>query len=312
MNRWLAVAVAVSGLAWGTEFAAEPVRVQVPGGSLSLRLEIDHHLDRGGVWLRERQDRVTGAWGRCERTRMTALALTALMARADRTIADPDPAITAGFAFLLAQLQGEGKGRSAAPVPLDDWVRILPALYFEAERPAVRTRIGQGIAALRGHEFPGWEDEYLRQEALVSAQVLGLVGEEIRAGWRPSWQVNSAADDRVRYLQAVGWAWENRPGADWEAWRDWARSGFAANLRSGNLRLHEAMAKGLQAGRVERVPDGRGGKTDWRERLAVRLFDLQERDGSWIGEPREGAGPDEILETTSRTLLTLQLVVKSL
>lgn len=299
------------GLAAGPALAGEPVRLESPDRNLSLRLEIDHHLDRGGAWLRQRQDPATGAWGKPEDVAITALVLTVLKGIPNGLEAAPDPVIARGYDFLLSHLPGAGCVCQAEPAP-EAWVRLLTALGFEAERPGVRDLLSHGIAVLRACRFSRGETEFLRREALESARRLGFSQEEIRGPAKDVDPVASAVDDRARYLQAVAWRWETQTEPDWKAWRDWARSTFLLHLQSRDIRLLEAMAKGLQASRVGRVPDTRGGEADWRELLAVRLFDLQERDGSWMGEPREGAGLDELLETTCQALLTLQTIVHSL
>lgn len=291
---------------------AEPVRVQGLQGNLSLRLEIEHHLDRGLAWLRARQDGETGSWGKGGSVEMTGFALTVLMGNRAGSREEAGPAAGRGYAFLLKRLSFAGE-EGESPVPAGAWVRALPALFFVADRPEIQALIRKGTGIARRASLPEWEEEYRRREVLHSAMALGLAQGGVPPAREISW-ADPARDPRISYLKRVARSWVEQPAGEAEdvSWRVWARGKFAEHLQSTDVRLHEAMAKALLAGRVDRVLDDRGREVDWREKLAVRLFDLQKRDGSWAAEIPAAEGGEEMLETTCRALLALQTMVNSL
>ncbi len=72
------------------------------------------------------------------------------------------------------------------------------------------------------------------------------------------------------------------------------------------------MAKGLTVANVKELELADGTKIDWREKLAVKLFDLQKQDGSWINEGSSRWRENDPALVTAYTVLALEHVHKSL
>ena len=314
MTRIWIWGVALVFLGAGVRVQAAPIQVRAPDGNLSLRLEIDHHLDRGIAWLRKRQDPARGGWGEGRVLETTALVLTVLMGNNNGSTRDLDPGLAQGYEFLTSRLVA-GRTNEGKAASKQEWMWALPALFFLEQRPEIRELIRQGIARLSDSEpLSSWEDEFRRIEVLQTACVLNLAGERFGATpFRAERPIDPAGQVRFRYLEGVLLSWrKNGKKTGLESWRTWAKAAFAQDLKSTDVRLLEAMAKGLVAARLDRVTDGRGGEVDWREKLAVRLFDLQRRDGSWAGEIPAAETPEDDMMITCRAILALQILVKSL
>lgn len=289
----------------------EPMRLQGPDENLSLRLEIEHHLDRGAAWLRGCQNRDSGAWGEVRSMELTGLALTALLGLREHPQGDLDADLTGGFRFLQAGLalpecrEQEAAGRI--------WMHVLPAMFFLAHRSEMESLIRAGAAELRMARFLDWEEEFRRGEVLRTVRLLGFAGES--GGTSPSGADLRPAEPggaRWRYWRGLNLSEEARPGEELESWRKEVRVSFAEDLRSRDVSLLEVMAKALHGVRMQRVADGKGGEMDWREPLAVRLFDLQRRDGAWPPDSPSAFAGEDVIEATSRALLALQTLVDSL
>ncbi len=66
------------------------------------------------------------------------------------------------------------------------------------------------------------------------------------------------------------------------------------------------MAKALSASRTGKIDLADGRKVDWRQELAVKLFDQQQRDGSWINQGSNRWMEDDPVLVTSYALLALE------
>ncbi len=95
-----------------TNAAGEPPKFLAKGGNtarnLSLKLEIEHAIEKGLAWL-EKQQSENGSWGSEDYPALTGLALTAIMGdpKADWGTKLP-PHVRAGYAFLLTKVQSDG------------------------------------------------------------------------------------------------------------------------------------------------------------------------------------------------------------
>lgn len=70
------------------------------------------------------------------------------------------------------------------------------------------------------------------------------------------------------------------------------------------------MAKALSAYGLEQLPT-KNGPVNWREQLALRLLDLQKRDGSWENENGRWWEKDPAL-VTSYAMITLEIIARGL
>ena len=70
---------------------------------------------------------------------------------------------------------------------------------------------------------------------------------------------------------------------------------------------YHTMAKALTLSGMQIVVDSNGNKVDWRQQLAVRLFDLQENQGFWVNESGRWWEKDPIL-VTCYALLALERI----
>jgi len=74
---------------------------------------------------------------------------------------------------------------------------------------------------------------------------------------------------------------------------------------------YHTMAKALSAYGVDKLSIEGGSEIDWRRALALRLFDLQKPDGSWVNENGRWWEKDPVL-VTSYACLTLEIIYKGL
>ena len=75
-------------------------------GNLSLRLEIEHAIDKGIAWLKKQQDPETGAWSETDQPALTALAVAAIAG--DPSLANTPPSkfpphIKKGNEFIVSK-----------------------------------------------------------------------------------------------------------------------------------------------------------------------------------------------------------------
>jgi len=97
---------------------------------------------------------------------------------------------------------------------------------------------------------------------------------------------------------------------------DWLRANFTLEENPGMgpqgyyFYLH-TMAKALAAREVETLELKNGRQVDWRRDLAMKLINLQQRDGSWANENNRWWEKDPSL-VTSYAVLTLEMVWRKL
>ena len=98
---------------------------------------------------------------------------------------------------------------------------------------------------------------------------------------------------------------------------DWLGRNFSIEenpgLESQGLYYYyHTMAKALSAANVDELPLADGSTVDWRKDLAVKLFDLQQEDGSWINEGSSRWWEGDRVLVTSYAVLALQHIHRSL
>ena len=80
--------------------------------------------------------------------------------------------------------------------------------------------------------------------------------------------------------------------------------------QQGLYYYYHPMAKALHAAGVDQLPTA-GGPVKWREALALKLLDLQRRDGSWENDNGRWWEKDPAL-ATSYCLLSLGIAAREL
>ena len=81
-----------------------------PDSSLSLKLEIQHAIDRGVQWLGGQQNRDTGSWSDAAQPALTALPLAAMMGDPSRKPHDA-PLTSRRHGLLISSREGAGRRR---------------------------------------------------------------------------------------------------------------------------------------------------------------------------------------------------------
>ena len=97
---------------------------------------------------------------------------------------------------------------------------------------------------------------------------------------------------------------------------DWLRRNYTLqeNPGMGPQGLYyyfHTMTKALTAYGAEELTVEGGGTIRWRQEVALRLLDLQQKDGSWINESGRWMEKDPVL-VTSYALLALELIARGL
>lgn len=80
----------------------------------------------------------------------------------------------------------------------------------------------------------------------------------------------------------------------------------------GLFYYYHTMAKALVAANVQKLTKESGETIDWKQDLAVRLFDLQKPDGSWLNEESKRWMESDPALVTAYSLLALEFIYYSL
>ncbi len=75
---------------------------------------------------------------------------------------------------------------------------------------------------------------------------------------------------------------------------------------------YHTMAKALTAAGVNQLALSDGSSVDWREQLAVKLFDLQQQDGSWLNEDSSRWWENDRVLVTAYAVLALEHIHRGL
>jgi squalene-hopene/tetraprenyl-beta-curcumene cyclase len=79
----------------------------------------------------------------------------------------------------------------------------------------------------------------------------------------------------------------------------------------GLFYYYHTMAKALSLSGISTMNDDQGKEVDWREQLAVHLFDQQSQEGFWVNESGRWWEKDPIL-VTCYAMLALERVYYAL
>lgn len=99
--------------------------------------------------------------------------------------------------------------------------------------------------------------------------------------------------------------------------RDWLSRNYTLEENPGMeaqglFYYYHTMAKALASSRTGKLSLADGRKADWREELAVKLFDQQQSDGSWINQGSNRWMEDDPALVTAYALLALEHVYRAL
>ncbi len=377
-------------------FAQQNIRSK-PGaqGDLSLRLEIEHAVDKGIDWLKKQQDPQTGAWSETRQPALTALAVSALAG--DPSLAKtPRPELASqvekGIAFITSKQKSDGgiygKGlatyntslsmmalmqaggadseeivRSArqflinqqsdfdAPGRTDNLFdggigyggtyahSDLSNTHFALEALYYSKKFLSDTAAGAGEFDLDWDAAIefveLCQNSEKTVERLGkpyALDERDRGGFvyfpgNTKAEERETADGKVAlrsygsmsYAGLLSFIYADMDKQDprVQAALDWLQRNFSVTenpgLKSQGLYYYyHTMAKALSLHGVETLELADGSKVKWREKLALELFDAQQRDGSWANRGSSRWWEDDPVLVTAYALLTLEHIHRGL
>ncbi|MFM7181723.1 MAG: prenyltransferase/squalene oxidase repeat-containing protein [Verrucomicrobiales bacterium] len=98
--------------------------------------------------------------------------------------------------------------------------------------------------------------------------------------------------------------------------RDWVSRNYTLKENpnmgaQGLFYYYHTMAKALVAANVSRIEKKDAEPVDWRTELAVKLFDLQKSDGSWLNDESKRWMEDDGVLVTAYALLALEQIYHS-
>lgn len=372
-------------------------------GNVSLKLEIEHHIEEGVKWLLSQQDAETGAWSQTDHPAITALAVSALVADPTR---DPDMAqpeqVEKGLAFIESKAKREGgiygKGLATYNTSLS-MMALMAAGPRENHIPIIangrRFLINQqadvDLPGEADNEFDGGigyggsyahsdlSNTHLALEALhyskkaLAASTSEHVGTKMELDWDAAIQFVSLSQNTEATAKALN---DRIDGDDPYAVREEDKGGFVyfpGDTKAGEIELeggdkvalrsygsmsyagllsfiyaemdpaderiasvltwlktnytveenpgvgaqglyyyYHTMAKALSIAGIQTLTTPDGERIDWREKLAVELFDRQQADGSWINGDSSRWWEDDPILVTAYALLALEHVYGAL
>ncbi|MEM1294873.1 MAG: prenyltransferase/squalene oxidase repeat-containing protein [Verrucomicrobiota bacterium] len=369
---------------------AQEAKLHHVKGDISLKLEIQRHIDKGLKFLASQQAE-SGSWGDETYPALTAMPLSAIMSNPERdpTEAIP-PELERAYQFLLSKQNRTGgifgKGLATYNTSLS-----IMAMLHQADRPEIEQAIRKarnflinqqadfdergvsdspmdgGIGYGGTYPHSDLSNTHLAMEALYhSRQVLAdrAGGVERKLDW-------GAAIDFVTKCQNVeqnpepylaisetnkgGFVYfpgDSKAGAEGEekdgkvALRSYGSMSYAGLLSfvyaemsqtdprvqaveewlGKNFSLEEnpgmgaqglyyyyhTMAKALTITGKGDLTLHDGSKVDWKEQLAIQLFDTHQPDGSWINEGSSRWWEDDPILVTSYALLSLAHISRQL
>tara|TARA_R110002096_G_scaffold42144_19_gene113801 strand:+ start:4299 stop:5465 length:1167 start_codon:yes stop_codon:yes gene_type:complete len=373
-----------------TVLNAQETKLHHIKGDLSLKLEIQRHIDKGLKYL-ESQQNETGSWGDETYPALTAMPLSAIMGNPDRDPTQPiSPELEKAYAFLLSKQNRTGgifgKGLATYNTSLS-----LMALIHLADRPEVEDSIRKarrflinqqadfdergvadspmdgGIGYGGTYPHSDLSNTHLAMEALYySRQVLadrpGGVGRQL--DWNAAidfvtkcQNVEQNAEPYVALTEKnrggfVYFPGDSKAGAESEekdgkiALRSYGSMSYAGLLSfvyaemsptdprvqaveewlaknysiaenpgmgaQGLYYYYHTMAKALTITGKGELKLNDGSNVDWKEQLALKLFDTHQPDGSWINEGSSRWWEDDPILVTSYALLALEHISRQL
>lgn len=111
-------------------------QTNLPAGhdpNLSLKLEIQRAIDRGVEWLKNNQDKETGAWGDARQPAFSALAISAITGDPSLKEGTPEEAIK-GYEYLLKNVKSDGGIYGKGLACYNTSLSMMALLAWEDER----------------------------------------------------------------------------------------------------------------------------------------------------------------------------------
>lgn len=379
------------------ETASEKIKTRTgTAGNVSLRLEIEHAIDRGLNWLATQQDGETGAWSETDYPALTALPVAAFLGDPSRDAnADLSPELIKGLEFIASKARRGGgiygKGLATYNTALSMMALIQSGRdeYIGAVRSGRQFLINQqqdyDVQGVNDSEFDGGigyggsyahsdlsnthlalEALYYSKRLLADSATVTSEEESFELDWDAAIafvSMSQNTDETAKKLEFAAVNDENRGGfvyfpGDSKAGEDELPDGKKVALRSygsmsyagllsfiyaeldrddprvaavmtwlgrnfsvdenpglksqGLYYYYHTMAKALAAAGVNELPLSDGGSVDWREVLAVKLFDLQQEDGSWINEGSSRWWENDRVLVTAYAVLALEHIHRGL
>jgi len=364
-------------------------------GDLSLRLEIEHAINKGVAWLKKQQDSETGAWSETDQPALTALAVAAMLG--DPSLAKTPstkfpPQIKKGLAFITSKQKSDGgiygKGLATYNTSLSMMALMQggdpasEAIIRSARKFLINQQSDFDARGKTDNLFDGGigyggtyahsdlSNTHLALEALYySKKYLSDTTEgagEFDLDWDAAIEFVEKCQNSEKTMRTLGkdYALNKKdrggfiyfPGdtkageqetADGKiALRSYGSMSYAGMLSfiyadmdkqdpriqaaltwlqqnysidenpglksQGLYYYYHTMAKALTLYGADTLTLKDGSKIKWREKLALKLFDDQSRDGSWINNGSSRWWEDDPILVTAYTLLTLEHIHRGL
>lgn len=291
-------------------------------------------------WLVKTQKEDGGFYNRGLGSYNTAIAMMALLAANDPAYHD---ALLKARAYLVKQqhdfdIPGEqdnpldgGLGYGSQPVPdMSNTVIAMEALaktkkLFEdrGDQQAAELDWDAALAFIsRSQNLPGSNDQPWAQTPTAEDHggfIYSPTGSKAGEVSLPGGGKGQRSYGSMSYAGLLSMIYADVKADDPRvtAARDWIARNYniKENPNMGTQGLfyyYHTMAKALVAANVNRIEKKNSEPVDWRTDLAVRLFDLQKNDGSWINEEsKRWMEADDVL-VTAYALLALEHIYHSL
>ncbi|MCF6311676.1 MAG: terpene cyclase/mutase family protein [Verrucomicrobiales bacterium] len=365
-------------------------------GNLSLRLEIEHAIDKGVTWLKQHQNPKTGAWSEAKQPALSALAVAAIAGDPALKQTPKDqlpPQIEKGLSYIVSKQKSDGgiygKGLATYNTSLsmmalmqgsdnsyDDVIRSARKFLINQQsdfdaRGKTDNLFDGGIGYGGTYAHSDLSNTHLALEALhYSKQYLSDTSAgagEFDLDWSAAIEFVEKCQNSEKTMQTLGkenYAVDEKdrggfvyfPGdtkageketADGKiALRSYGSMGYAGMLSfiyadmdkqdprmqaaltwlqenfsidqnpglkaQGLYYYYHTMAKALNLYGIDTLTLKDGSKIQWREKLALKLFDEQQRDGSWVNQGSSRWWEDDPVLVTAYAVLALEHIHRGL
>jgi squalene-hopene/tetraprenyl-beta-curcumene cyclase len=304
-------------------------------------------LVKGLDFIASKAKRGGGIYGKGLATYNTSLSMMALLQAGDEKYLD---AVRSGRRFLINQQQdfdvkgvtdsefdgGVGYGGSYAHSDLSNTHLALEALYYskkvlaETGKPAAENEQSFELDWDAAIEFVS-----LCQNTEETAKKLDFaaVTDENRGGFVYFPGDSKAGEDEINngekvalrsygsmsYAGLLSFIYAEMSPDDprVKAVMDWLGRNFSLEENpglssQGLYYYYHTMAKALSAANVDEFKLADGSEVNWRQDLAVKLFDLQQEDGSWINEGSSRWWESDRVLVTAYAVLALEHIHRGL
>ncbi len=381
-------------------FTANPAFTQKnisskPGaqGDLSLRLEIEHAIDKGVIWLKQHQDQESGAWSETDQPALTALAVAAIAGDPSLAPSDKLPAqIKKGLAFIVSKKKSDGgiygKGLATYNTSLslmalmqggdssnDEIIRSARKFLINQQsdfdaRGQTDNVFDGGIGYGGTYAHSDLSNTHLALEALHyskqylsdtaggagefdldwgaaiefvekcqnSEKTVKMLGKEYALNkkdlggfvyfpgdTKAGEEVTSDGKIALRSYGSMGYAGMlsfiyadmDKQDPRMKAALTWLQQNFSIDENpglkaQGLYYYYHTMAKALTLYGADTLTLADGSKIKWREKLALKLFDDQQRDGSWVNQGSSRWWEDDPVLVTAYAVLALEHIHRGL